>query len=64
MPTSGSAVTRCGASCTNVVGATGKTYGVRIADLGYRLRVAVTARNAKGSATANSAITAPSSLRR
>ena len=46
------------ASCTNVVGATGKTYGVRIDDLGYRLRVAVTARNAKGSATANSAITA------
>lgn len=46
------------ASCTSVVGATGKTYGVRLADLGYRLRVAVTARNAKGSATANSAITA------
>jgi hypothetical protein len=45
------------ASCTNVVGATGKTYGVRTADLGYRLRVAVTARNARGSATANSAIT-------
>ena len=31
---------------------------VRLADLGYRLRVAVTARNSKGSATANSAITA------
>ncbi len=46
------------ASCSNVVGATGRTYGVRLADLGYRLRVAVTARNAKGSATANSAITA------
>ena len=46
------------ASCTSVVGASGKTYGVRLADLGYRLRVAVTARNAKGSATANSAITA------
>jgi hypothetical protein len=45
------------ASCTNVVGATAKTYAVRLADLGYRLRVAVTARNAKGSATANSAIT-------
>ena len=45
------------ASCTNVIGATGKTYGVRIADLGYRIRVAVTARNAKGTATANSAIT-------
>jgi hypothetical protein len=46
------------ATCANVVGATGKTYGVRIADLGFRLRVAVTARNAKGSATASSAITA------
>ncbi len=46
------------ATCTNVVGANGKTYGVRLADLGYRLRVAVTARNARGSATANSAITA------
>ena len=45
------------ASCTSVVGATGKTYGVRLADLGYRLRVAVNARNAKGNATANSAIT-------
>lgn len=45
------------ATCANVAGATGKTYGVRIADLGYRLRVMVTARNAKGSATANSAIT-------
>ena len=45
------------AACSSITGATGKTYGVRIADLGYRLRVAVTARNAKGSATANSAIT-------
>ncbi|MBA2333236.1 MAG: hypothetical protein H0V94_10660 [Actinobacteria bacterium] len=46
------------ATCAAVIGATGKTYGVRVADLGFRLRVAVTARNAKGSATANSAITA------
>ena len=46
------------ASCGSVVGATGKTYGVRLADLGFRLRVAVTARNPRGSATANSAITA------
>jgi len=45
------------ASCSNVVGASGKTYGVRVADLGYRLRVVVTARNAKGSDTATSAIT-------
>jgi hypothetical protein len=46
------------AVCSNVVGATGKTYGVRTADLGFRLRVAVTARNARGSGTATSAITA------
>ncbi len=46
------------ASCSNVVGATAKTYAVRLADLGYRLRVLVTARNAKGSGTASSAITA------
>jgi len=46
------------ASCSNIVGAIAKTYTVRLADLGYRLRVAVTARNAKGSATATSAITA------
>ena len=46
------------AVCSNVTGATGKTYGVRTADLGYRLRVTVTARNARGSGTANSAITA------
>ena len=52
---------RCDADvviCSNVVGATGKTYGVRIADLGFRLRVQVTARNARGSATATSARTA------
>lgn len=52
---------RCDADvvvCFNVTGATGKTYGVRLADLGYRLRVAVTAKNAKGSATANSTLTA------
>jgi hypothetical protein len=46
------------ASCSNVIGATAKTYPVRLADLGFRLRVRVTARNARGSATANSAITA------
>lgn len=46
------------AMCSSVAGATAKTYAVGVADLGYRLRVAVTARNAKGSATASSAITA------
>lgn len=46
-----------GRSCSNVVGATGKTYRVILADRGFRLRVAVTARNAKGSGTANSGVT-------
>ena len=45
------------ATCSNIVGATAKTYGIPTGDLGYRLRVTVTARNAKGSATATSAIT-------
>jgi hypothetical protein len=51
---------RCDADvivCSNI-GATAKTYLVRTADLGYRLRVRVTARNDKGSATATSALTA------
>ncbi|MFL5962777.1 MAG: hypothetical protein ACJ757_07805 [Gaiellaceae bacterium] len=51
---------RCDAdivACTNVVGATGKTYLLRIADLGFRLRVKVTATNPKGSASATSALT-------
>jgi hypothetical protein len=46
------------ALCSDVAGATGTTYGVRIADLGFRLRVRVAAKNAKGSATASSAPTA------
>jgi hypothetical protein len=51
---------RCDADaaiCSNIVGATGKTYGIQNADLGYRLRVMVTARNAKGTATTPSALT-------
>ena len=50
---------RCDAdslTCPNVVGATGRSYGVRIADLGFRLRVEVTARtdnNRSGTATSN-----------
>jgi hypothetical protein len=49
---------RCDAdalTCANVIGATGRTYGVRIADLGFRLRVEVTARtdNRSGTATSN-----------
>ena len=46
------------ASCTNFAGATTKTYVLHTADLGYRMRVQVTARNAKGAATASSAATA------
>jgi hypothetical protein len=45
-------------TCTTIVGATAKTYLIHLADLGFRLRVRVTARNAKGSATATSAATA------
>jgi hypothetical protein len=45
------------AACSDVVGANGKVYGVQTADLGYRLRVTATAKNAKGSGTATSAIT-------
>lgn len=44
--------------CANVIGATGKTYGVRLADLGFRLRVEVTARKDGRSGTATSAATA------
>ena len=43
--------------CGNVPGATGKTYGVRAADVGFRVRVEVTARNASGTGTATSAAT-------
>ncbi|MGZ6639013.1 MAG: hypothetical protein ACXVII_39975 [Solirubrobacteraceae bacterium] len=45
------------AACSTLVGATGKTYVVPLADLGYRLRVVVTAHNAKGETAATSAIT-------
>ena len=43
--------------CFDVGGATGKTYGVRDADVGYRLRVVVTATNSSGKNTARSALT-------
>jgi hypothetical protein len=45
--------------CADVSGATGKTYGVRTADLGFRLRVVVTGRNAAG---AGEAVSTPSPL--
>lgn len=52
---------RCDAdslTCANVIGATGRTYGVRVADLGFRLRVEVTARTDNRSGTAVSNATA------
>ena len=41
--------------CADVIGATGKSYGVRLADLGFRLRVEVTAHKDARSGTATSA---------
>jgi hypothetical protein len=43
-----------GGSCTDVTDATARRYGVRSADAGNRMRVAVTARNASSRATAMS----------
>jgi hypothetical protein len=45
-------------ACLNVPGATSRSYLLRTADVGFRLRVRVTARNAQGAATAGSATTA------
>jgi hypothetical protein len=45
---------RFGGACVRVVGATGKTYGVRMADVSGTLRVDVTAKNADGSTTRRS----------
>ena len=47
-----------GNACTDVSNATAKSYGVRTADVGHRLRVTVTAKNASSSATASSDPTA------
>ena len=44
---------RCDTSpfqCLDVNGATGKTYGVREADIGFRMDVVVTARTGRGAA--------------
>ena len=51
---------RCDSDGSNCAafGATGKSYLVRTADLGFRLRVLVTARNEKGPGTATSGVTA------
>jgi len=40
-----------GSGCLNVVGATGKTYGVRTADIGSKMRALVTAHTSKGQST-------------
>ena len=46
-------------ACGPITGATGKTYPVRNADVGFRLRVEVTAKNANGS---GSALSLPSGI--
>jgi hypothetical protein len=43
-----------GAGCVDVANATGKAYGVRVADVGHTMRVTVTATNLAGSETATS----------
>jgi hypothetical protein len=45
-------------TCADVVGATGRTYGVRLADLGFRLRASVTAHADTRTGTATSSTTA------
>lgn len=49
---------RSGGSCSNISGATSKTYVLTSADEGTTLRVRVTARNSAGTASATSAPTA------
>jgi hypothetical protein len=44
-----------GTGCLNIPGATGQTYGVRLGDVGHRIRALVTARNSGGQTTAASA---------
>jgi hypothetical protein len=46
-----------GASCNDIAGATGKTYGVRSSDKDDTIRVQVTAKNLVGSTTATSDVT-------
>ena len=46
-----------GSNCGPIAGSTGRAYTVRSSDLGFRLRVEVTARNARGSARATSGVT-------
>ena len=46
-----------GTGCAAISGSTAKTYGVRLLDLGFRLRVEVTAKNAGGAGSALSGLT-------
>ena len=48
-----------GAACAAITGATGRTHDLNDEEIGRTLRVAVTAHNAGGTATATSATTAP-----
>jgi hypothetical protein len=47
-----------GAGCVDVANATARSYGVRTADVGHRMRVEVTAKNASSTSTATSDPTA------
>lgn len=47
-----------GANCTDVAGATGRTYGVRGIDVDHTLRIVVNATNLAGSTNANSDVSA------
>jgi hypothetical protein len=47
-----------GAACVTIIGATATTYALTMADDGFTMRVAVTATNSAGSASAQSAATA------
>jgi hypothetical protein len=47
-----------GTGCVNIAGATGQTYGVRLADVGHRLRAHVTAHSSSGQTTVASATSA------
>ena len=53
-----------GTDCVNIAGATGQTYGVRLADVGHRLRAHVTAHSSSGQTTVASStsdvVTGPS----
>ena len=50
--------TQIAIACSNIVGATGRTYGVTADDAGSRFRVLVTAHSAGGQATAASTLSA------